>query len=185
MLDEIVSSYIQHHPDERDDLAQLVLQIANEDDLNNRKTLPGHITGSAIVLSEDRSKILLVHHKFLNRWLQPGGHWDPNEPDPWTAAKREAIEETGVEIAEMLPAEPDDPRIPFAINTHPIPENPAKGEPAHVHHDFRYIFIAANDDLIGQEDEVNDAVFVDFNDPRSENITDIIEKLIRRGIVVA
>lgn len=185
MLDEIVSKYLKLHPEERDDLAQLVLQIANEDDLNNRKSMPGHITGSAVVLSEDRSRLLLIHHKFLDMWLQPGGHWDPGEPDPWTAAKREAEEETSVEIAEMIPAIAEDPRIPLDIRTHPIPENPAKGEPAHVHHDFRYIFIASSDDLIGREAEVNDAVFVDFNDPRTENIPEIIQKLIVQGIVAA
>lgn len=185
MLDEIVTKYLKLHSEERDDLMQLILQIANEDDLNNRKTMPGHITGSAIVLSEDRSQLLLVHHRFLDKWLQPGGHWDPNEPDPWTAARREAQEETGVEITEMLPAVAEDPRIPFDINSHPIRENPAKGEPAHVHHDFRYIFIAASDDLTPREAEVHAAVFVDFDDPRTEHVRPLIEKLIKHGIVAA
>ncbi|HET8709683.1 MAG TPA: NUDIX hydrolase [Candidatus Saccharimonadales bacterium] len=185
MLDEIVSKYLKLHPEERDDLMQLILQIANEDELNNRKTMPGHVTGSAIVLSEDRSQLLIIHHKFLDMWLQPGGHWEPDEPDPWTAAQREAEEETGVQIAEMLPANSEDPRIPFDINSHPIPEQADKNEPAHVHHDFRYIFIAKDDDLTSQEAEVHAAAFVDFDDPRTEHVRPIIEKLIEQGIIAA
>jgi 8-oxo-dGTP pyrophosphatase MutT (NUDIX family) len=184
MIDEVVSAYLKMHPDERDDLAQLILQIVNEDDLNNRHTLPGHVTAGAVVLSEDRSQILLIHHKFLDMWLQPGGHWDPGEPDPWTAAKREAIEETGVTITEMIPAVASDPRIPFDISSHDIPENPVKGEPAHVHHDFRYVFIAGNEDLTTLEAEVHDAAFVDFDDPRTEHVQPIIEKLRASDVIV-
>lgn len=41
-------------------------------------------------------KVLLHRHIKLNRWLPPGGHIDPNEiPDE--AARREVMEETGVE----------------------------------------------------------------------------------------
>ena len=44
------------------------------DDLYTRKNFDGHITASAFILNESRDKMLLVHHKFLGKWLQPGGH---------------------------------------------------------------------------------------------------------------
>ncbi len=43
-------------------------------------------------------KVLLHLHKKLGKWLPPGGHMEPNETPP-EAARREAREETGLEIA--------------------------------------------------------------------------------------
>ncbi|MEY2974362.1 MAG: hypothetical protein RIR49_782 [Actinomycetota bacterium] len=57
---------------------------------------PVHITGSAIVVGP-RGTVLLQHRR-LGMWLQPGGHVDPGET-PWDAARREAAEETGLEVA--------------------------------------------------------------------------------------
>lgn len=51
---------------------------------------------SVYILDDD--KVLLIHHRKLQKWLPPGGHIDPNET-PSEAAKREAFEETGLEIA--------------------------------------------------------------------------------------
>ena len=183
MIDEIVSAYTKVFPEERSNLAQLIEQVTHEDNLNNRKTLPGHITGSAIVLTPKRDKVLLIHHKVLDIWIQPGGHWDPEEPDPWTAARREAVEETGVQIEKQLPVANDDTKIPLDINTHQIPENLLKSEPAHLHHDFRYVFLAAEEKLVAQEAEVIDTVFVVLDDPRATRVQPLIAKLRRFGIV--
>ena len=42
-------------------------------------------------------KILLVHHRKLNKWLPIGGHIELDE-DPEQAALREAFEESGFEV---------------------------------------------------------------------------------------
>jgi len=42
-------------------------------------------------------KVLLVHHRSLNQWLPLGGHIELDE-DPETAARREAQEESGLEV---------------------------------------------------------------------------------------
>lgn len=44
-----------------------------------------------------RNKVLLVKHKKLGVWLNPGGHIDENEL-PHQAAEREFFEETGVKV---------------------------------------------------------------------------------------
>src|SRR6476661_2802122 len=49
-------------------------------------------------------KILLVHHRKLNKWLPLGGHIELNE-DPEQAALREAREESGFEV-ELLGERP-------------------------------------------------------------------------------
>jgi len=56
---------------------------------------PTHITGSSFVVG--RRGIVLLLHRRLRIWVQPGGHVDPGET-PWDAARRETIEETGLDV---------------------------------------------------------------------------------------
>lgn len=45
----------------------------------------------------ENQKILLIYHSKLEKWLPPGGHVELNET-PVEAARREVLEETGLEI---------------------------------------------------------------------------------------
>jgi 8-oxo-dGTP pyrophosphatase MutT (NUDIX family) len=47
-----------------------------------------------------QGRVLLIHHRKLNRWLPLGGHIELDE-DPETAALREAREESGLEVELM------------------------------------------------------------------------------------
>src|SRR5882757_5262052 len=40
---------------------------------------PGHVTCSGLVFAQDGQRILLVHHRRLDRWLLPGGHVEPDD----------------------------------------------------------------------------------------------------------
>jgi 8-oxo-dGTP pyrophosphatase MutT (NUDIX family) len=106
-----------------------------EDALDRHNYSPGHITASGVVFSPDGSAVLLVFHRRLQRWLQPGGHIDRDDRGPEEAAAREVLEETGVWVEDGAD------RL-IAINVHEIP--PAKGEPAHLHHDLVWRFVAAD-----------------------------------------
>lgn len=55
-------------------------------------------TVAIFVVCED--KVLLIHHRKLQKWLPLGGHVDPDE-DPETAALRETREESGLEVELM------------------------------------------------------------------------------------
>lgn len=93
---------------------------------------PGHVTASALVVSPDRGRVLLIHHERLGRWLQPGGHLEPNDVTAAAAARRELREETGLMI-------PDDRgAVLVAVDVHRIPA--ARGEPEHWHHDLMFYF---------------------------------------------
>jgi 8-oxo-dGTP pyrophosphatase MutT (NUDIX family) len=105
-------------------------------DAHLRSQQEGHLTGSAFVLDATRSRVLLLHHRKLGRWLQPGGHGE-GETDPREIALREIGEETGLERGELT-AFPD-ARI-LDVDVHGIPGRP--GEPAHAHLDLRYGFVA-------------------------------------------
>jgi 8-oxo-dGTP pyrophosphatase MutT (NUDIX family) len=58
-----------------------------------------HFTATAYIV--DQGKVLLLMHPKLKKWLPPGGHIEANETPP-ECAKREAYEETGLEIDFIL-----------------------------------------------------------------------------------
>jgi 8-oxo-dGTP pyrophosphatase MutT (NUDIX family)/GNAT superfamily N-acetyltransferase len=110
---------LQRFVDEFDRLEQPFLEDAG----------PVHVTGSAIVVTTDRSRVLLHKHKRLGLWLQPGGHIDPGEL-PWRGALREAVEETGLP-AVLVGGEQG--HIALAhVDVHPGPRG-------HTHLDLRYL----------------------------------------------
>ena len=101
-----------------------------------RSHLCGHFTGSAWLVSADGERVLLMHHRKLDRWLQPGGHAD-GDSDLAQVALREAQEETGVEGLRVEDSI-------FDIDRHRIP---ARGdEPEHWHYDVRYVIRADADE---------------------------------------
>lgn len=99
----------------------------------SRATREGHLTGSAFLVSADRTHGWLIWHEKLGRWLQPGGHLEPSDASPWHGALRELCEETGLE-----PSMVESDRRLFDLDIHPIP---ARGdEPEHLHYDLRFLF---------------------------------------------
>lgn len=111
-----------------------LLKFFNENKFNafnNDNYNDGHITGSAIVLDKNARKMLLIHHKKLNRWLQPGGHSD-GSVDIIGTAKRELLEETGIKNVT------NENKI-FDIDIHVFPVIEGKN-PQHFHYDVRILF---------------------------------------------
>jgi hypothetical protein len=64
---------------EESSFKNLFLQLLEEEKCFSRINLSRHITGSAWITDFDREHIVLLHHKKLNKWLQPGGHADGNK----------------------------------------------------------------------------------------------------------
>ena len=99
----------------------------------SRDQSEAHFTASAIVVSADGLSTCVVHHRQLNRWLQPGGHFEESDAgDAQRAALREVLEETGC-TAELIESAP----MPLDVDVHEIP---AHGDvPAHLHLDVRIL----------------------------------------------
>lgn len=95
-----------------------------------RSRLAGHFTGSAWLVSADGERILLTHHRKLDRWLQLGGHAD-GERDLAKVALMEAEEESGLSGLVL------EDGVLFDIDKHWIPER--KDVPGHWHYDARYV----------------------------------------------
>ncbi len=133
----LLENYAPHDDDERDSLERMRRLVgAGDGSLTRDHWVPGHFTASAWVLSADRRPAALIFHAKLKRWLQPGGHIEPRDPDPRSAALREVREEIG------LTPEDFDEGVLFDLDVHVIPARPNKGEPEHEHHDLRFCFVA-------------------------------------------
>jgi 8-oxo-dGTP pyrophosphatase MutT (NUDIX family) len=143
---------LAHHAaadaEEEASLLRMLRFLALSPDPFGRGNPEGHITGSAVIGRPDGSAFLLVHHRKLDRWLQPGGHTDAADADVLATALREAREETG--LSTLTPALNG---RPFDVDVHAIPERP--GEPAHWHFDLRHLATTLETAaLTAQADEV-------------------------------
>jgi 8-oxo-dGTP pyrophosphatase MutT (NUDIX family) len=70
-----------------------------------RSNRPAHITASALVVDQEARRVLLTLHPKVGRWLQLGGHCEPEDVSLGGAALREATEESGIE-GLLIDAEP-------------------------------------------------------------------------------
>ncbi len=97
----------------------------------DRTAGPVHVTGSAVLAG--RRGTVLHRHKRLGLWLQPGGHLDPGET-PAEAARREAVEETGLDARHV-----EGGPLLVHVDVHGAADG-------HVHLDLRYLLLAGDDD---------------------------------------
>ena len=143
--------YESRYPAEGTVVKQFIDLIETGQGCFDRHNLHGHFTGSAWVLNMDFTETLLVHHRKLGKWIQPGGHAD-GEPDLQRVAERELREESGLE--EVFPLG----ETIFDIDVHHIPA-PIGGE-EHYHYDVRYLFRARDTDPLRVSDESHELRWV-------------------------
>lgn len=137
-------------------------------DCFQRTHLPGHITGSSWIVNRERTRVLLVHHAKLNRWLQPGGHADGDE-NVLRVALKEAEEETGLKKLIVVQTGI------FDIDIHRIPER--KDFPAHDHYDIRYLLEADDQETVIVSEESHDVRWIDLSDLEQFNTERAILRL--------
>ena len=164
-IEKIFTEYIQVFPDEKEKLNQFSDFLKNnKENLFNRKNFEGHITASGYIYSLEERKILLLEHKQLNVYVQPGGHVEDVDDSILDAAKREVLEETGLDNLKLIMVS-EDINVPLDINSHYIPKNESKKEEEHYHHDFSYLFVV---------DKIQD-VNIDINESNNYKWCDIEE----------
>ena len=151
----LLDIYREQFPDEYDStklFSDFLLQTP-ENNLFHRKNFSGHITTSAFIIDVGYKEILLLRHKSLGRWLQPGGHVEADD-SLLLSAQREAEEETGIPKIQLLNVSLfEDNETPFDIDSHYIPANLKKQEDGHYHHDLRYLFVYTGDGKIDYNEE--------------------------------
>jgi 8-oxo-dGTP pyrophosphatase MutT (NUDIX family) len=107
--------------------------LRRHDDALTRDCHPDHLTASTLVVSPDRSRVLLNLHGKYAIWTQFGGHCEPGDQTLAGAALREAVEESGVDELQLVLTEP------VQLSTHEVRCGPIR--PSH-HLDVRYVAVA-------------------------------------------
>ncbi|MFK0114730.1 NUDIX hydrolase [Streptomyces sp. NPDC090994] len=147
---DTVAAYLADHPEEKDALYAVVEAVEQAgDSVASREEFRGHVTAGAALVRPD-GRVLTIEHRALRKWLLPGGHVEDSDTTLREAALRELAEETGISGDQVEPAGD----APLHIDVHSIPANDRKGEPEHLHFDFRFLFRTTADAVELQEEEV-------------------------------
>jgi len=149
----LLSSYQTRMIDEAAFVARACRFVAAHTDCFERELAQGHVTGSAWVVNPDRTMALILHHRKLDQWFQPGGHAD-GDNDIVRVALKETSEETGIEPSHIrLVSE-----AIFDVDIHKIPAT--HQDPAHLHFDIRFLVEMDDDIPIPGNDESHDIRWV-------------------------
>ncbi|MDZ7674240.1 MAG: NUDIX hydrolase [Acidimicrobiales bacterium] len=140
-------------------------------DALHRSCRTGHLTGSALIVDSTGQRIVLLFHRKLRRWLQPGGHSD-GDANLAAVALREATEETGLTGLTVAPTAVD-------LDVHEV-DPPADGP--HLHLDVRFLVVAPDDTDPPGNHESTDIRWVSLDDLDDYGLDAGAHRLVRHGL---
>jgi 8-oxo-dGTP pyrophosphatase MutT (NUDIX family) len=161
----LVDGHRPTSPREVDAKARILAALEHLDDPYDEHADPTHVTASAIVVG--RRGTVLHLHKRLARWMQPGGHIDPGE-SPSEAARREAVEELGLEVAH-----PAEGPLLIHVDVH-------EAALGHTHLDLRYLLFGSPDDPHPPPGESPEARWFDW-----ESADEMADEALAPALVIA
>lgn len=136
----------------------------------SRECRVGHLTASALVMDEDRTRVLLTLHPKVGRWLQLGGHVESGDASLREAARRETIEEGGIADVTISAA-------PLRLDRHPVPCGGGMSE----HLDVQYLALVPADAQEVISDESDDLRWFDIDalpDPLDPSVRALIDNAL-------
>lgn len=143
--------------DELGYIARAIAYVEEQADVFFRELWPTHVTGSTWVVNPRRDRVLMLHHKKLDQWFQPGGHAD-GDADILRVALRETMEETGLDLAHINLLGPD----VFDVDIHTIPAS--DHDPWHEHIDIRFLVEIDDSIPVHGNDESHEVMWVSLYD---------------------
>jgi 8-oxo-dGTP pyrophosphatase MutT (NUDIX family) len=141
---------------------------ARPDDGCLRSCAAGHLTASALLLDHGGRNVLLTLHPRVGKWLQLGGHCEPEDHTLADAALREAREESGVAALDLDPE-------PLCLDVHPI--TCSLGVPTR-HFDVLYVTRAPAGARAAISDESDDLRWWPLQELPAE--TDSVPEMVQR-----
>jgi 8-oxo-dGTP pyrophosphatase MutT (NUDIX family) len=155
MLRDAYLTYLREHPDAM-----------------SRECRIGHLTASALVMDEHRTRVLLTLHPKVGRWLQLGGHVEIGDASLGAAAHRETVEESG--IADVAISD-----RPLRLDRHPVPCGGAQSE----HLDVQYLALVAPDARAVMSHESDDLRWFDVTalpEPLDPSVRALIDTALQQ-----
>lgn len=179
---DLLDRYADRYPGEHLVADRIRHLVQSHPDCFQRTCRPGHITASAWVTTPAGDRFLLVHHRKLGRWLQPGGHAD-GQTEVAQVALREAREESG--LADLRLAADGLDGLPLDLDVHIIPARyDAAGvllEDAHEHHDVRFLIVGDGDATPTPSDESHAARWFTADELRQATSEESVLRLWRKA----
>lgn len=122
---------------------------ARGEDALRRAGGPEHLTASTFILSTDLTHVLLALHRKARAWLQVGGHVEDDDTGLAAAARREALEESGLADVTLWREQP------VELDRHALGERFA----CRAHWDVGFVALAGREEAIAVSDESDDVAW--------------------------
>lgn len=162
------------NPEEADARDHIASFVRRQSAFWSRDTAEGHLTASAWITDPEGEKAVLLHHRKLGIWVQPGGHVDDEDDSLQLASRREAAEETGLSSLKLKQAGI------FDVDVHRIPAR--RQEAAHWHLDVRFWWTTENSRL-AINDEANELAWLNAAEieklTQEESVLRMVRKTLR------
>lgn len=154
---DLLKKHSTRFMDESAFVSRAIHFIEAHEDCFYRELWPVHVTGSTWVVNSRRDRVLLLHHRKLDQWFQPGGHAD-GDADILRVAMKETSEETGLEERQIKLVN----ETVFDVDIHRIDAN--HQDPAHEHIDIRFLIEIDDSLLVPGNDESHQVIWVNLYD---------------------
>lgn len=174
LLLNLIAKYEETFPDESEQTTRRFREfVADNEDCFERTHAIGHVTGSCWIVDAAGERVLLTHHRKLEKWLQLGGHAD-GDPDVLQVALREAEEESGLDQIAPVTTEI------FDLDIHKIPAR--KDEPEHEHFDVRFALRHTGDGVFEISEESLDLAWISIADLKTVTTEESMHRMARKWV---
>lgn len=112
----VLSRWRPDDPEQNQLRQQYLGVLRSQPDATHRGARPDHLTAGALVVDAGREHVLLDLHGKVGRWLQFGGHIEPDDTTLAGTALREVQEESGIVDGVRLVSD-----LPLRLDRHPAP----------------------------------------------------------------